>query len=243
MNKILYEHTADVHNTRAAEIVVPILFQYMKPKSVLDIGCGIGTWLRVFKDQGVSDILGVDGSYVNRVMLQIEEANFLAHDLREPLDLKKEYELVVSLEVAEHLPESVAETFVESLVRHGKVILFSAAIPGQGGQNHLNEQWPSYWQEKFLKHGYHYYDLIRPQIWSNEKVERWYKQNIFVLFHESIRPPFSIFQGDNLLHPEYWSEIENIRKALDDWMSGNVGVANAFKALVLAVCRKIKKLH
>ena len=98
-----------------------------------------------------------------------------------PFDLKRKFDLVISLEVAEHLHESSAAGFISSLVKHGDTIIFSAAIPGQGGQNHLNEQWMKYWIDLFAVHGYAVYDLIRPRIWDIEEVEYWYKQNMIVI--------------------------------------------------------------
>lgn len=238
----LYEHTEDVHNTRAAELIVPILLQYLKPKSILDIGCGIGTWLKVFNDYGISDFIGVDGGYVDRAILKIERNKFLAYDLCAPLKLNRQFDLVVSLEVGEHLPESSADILVETLVKHGKVILFSAAIPGQGGQNHINEQWPIYWQKKFKAFGFEYYDLIRPAVWNNPKVEKWYKQNTFLLFHESMKVEYPPFKGENLIHPDFWNEVGILRGMLNNWDKGGVGVENSFKTFVLAVKKKLKKM-
>lgn len=241
-SKPLYIHTEDVHNTKAAEVVVPIVLELLSVNSVLDIGCGIGTWLKVFKECGIKDLLGVDGDYVNRTQLQIDQNNFLSHDLTQTLSLEKDFDLVVSLEVAEHLPEEAADLFVESIVKHGKAILFSAAIPGQGGQNHLNEQWPSYWQAKFLKHGYRYYDPIRPLIWNNKDVEVWYRQNMFLLLHESVENSFVPFSGVNLIHPDFWLEVENLRNQLNFWNNGDVGVANSWRSFNAALIKKIKKI-
>jgi glycosyltransferase involved in cell wall biosynthesis len=69
---------------------------------------------------------------------------------------------------------------VDSLVRHASVVLFSAAIPDQGGTAHLNEQWPSYWAELFARRGYQAYDAIRPAVWDDQQVAWWYRQNILV---------------------------------------------------------------
>lgn len=178
---ISYHHTEDVYNMAAPREVVPIIMELIKPKSVLDVGCGTGTWLKAFEEAGVEHYYGLDGHYVKESQLQIPHKKFIVTDFSKQWAINEEFDLVVSLEVAEHLPESSADTFVKSLTLHGDVILFSAAIPGQGGQGHLNEQWPEYWQQKFGAHGFYFHDIIRPLIWDNEKVNWWYRQNIFLV--------------------------------------------------------------
>ena len=84
-------------------------------------------------------------------------------DLTHPLQLDRQFDLVLSLEVAEHIPAGRAATFIDSLVRHGDAILFSAAIPRQGGEQHINCQWPSWWAELFTQRGYQTFDLVRPR--------------------------------------------------------------------------------
>ena len=128
----------------SARQIVPIVLHLIRPKKVVDVGCGLGTWLSVFAEAGITDYLGVDGSYVPADMLLIPRDRFLAHDLTQPLQLPDRYDLAVSLEVAEHLPASCAEAFVESLTNLAPVVFFSAAVPFQGGTTHVNEQWPEY---------------------------------------------------------------------------------------------------
>lgn len=125
---------------RSAKVIVPLVLELIQPRSVIDVGCGVGAWLSVFKECGVRDIMGVDGDYIDKKMLQIPQERFLSFDLREPLRMDRQFDLVVSFEVAEHLPSECAERFVDSLVRLGPAILFSAAIPFQGGAHHMNEQ-------------------------------------------------------------------------------------------------------
>lgn len=162
----------------SAEEVVPLILQMIHLKSVVDVGCGAGTWLSVFKKHGVGDVCGVDGEYVDRGLLQISQEQFFPFDLKKPLKLNRRFDLVVSLEVAEHLPSECAEIFVNSLVSLAPVVLFSAAAPFQGGTSHVNEQWPEYWQKYFEKHGYVVIDALRGKIWKNEKIQYWYRQNI-----------------------------------------------------------------
>jgi SAM-dependent methyltransferase len=160
--------------------VVPELLTLIQPASVIDVGCGLGTWLAAFERAGVRDVLGVDGDYVPRAALEIPRERFVAHDLRRPLRLGRTFDLVVSLEVAEHLPSECATTFVDTLIGLGSAVLFSAAIPFQGGESHVNEQWPDYWARLFERRGFVAVDCLRRKIWQHPEVAWWYAQNILL---------------------------------------------------------------
>jgi SAM-dependent methyltransferase len=165
---------------RSAEVFAPLVIGLVNPSSVVDVGCGVGTWLSVFKTLGVTEILGLDGDYVDQSQLEIDKSVFLAADLTRPFQVDRQFDLVVSLEVAEHLPKQCASRFVESLIRLGPIVLFSAAIPHQGGTRHINEQWPEYWVNHFSDHGYEAIDCIRRRVWNDDRVEWWYAQNTFL---------------------------------------------------------------
>lgn len=157
---------------------MPLILELFQPASVIDVGCGVGAWLAVFRGHGVMDVLGVDGDHVPRKMLQITEEQFLALDLRSPLRLDRRFDLAICLEVAEHLPPECAAVLVGSLAALAPVVVFSAAIPSQGGDDHVNEQWPAYWVERFSDVGYAAVDCLRRRVWQNESVEWWYAQNL-----------------------------------------------------------------
>ncbi|MDB5120191.1 MAG: hypothetical protein JWN56_1409 [Sphingobacteriales bacterium] len=180
MTSINYLHQEHIHNTKSANVVLPYIFNLIKPTNVIDIGCGTGSWLSVAKQLGAANVLGVDGIFTGTNMLCIEESEFKEHDLRSPLNLTTHYDLAICLEVAEHLPEIAADNLIDVLTAHSDIILFSAAIPGQGGQFHVNEQWPEYWQRKFAEKGYITFDILRNRFWNNEDVDWWYKQNMFI---------------------------------------------------------------
>jgi SAM-dependent methyltransferase len=182
--KEFYKWQQNGSRLSAAE-TIPFVLDLIQPKSVVDVGCGVGTWLSVFKENGIQECLGIDGNYVDPNMLMIAPTEFLAHDLKEPIRLGKDFDLVVSLEVAEHLPHECAETFIESLTRLGNAILFSAAIPHQGGSGHINEQWPEYWIERFCQKGYIAIDCLRHRLWNINSVEAWYAQNIFIFVKQT----------------------------------------------------------
>ena len=164
----------------SANEIYPHVFKDIPINSVLDVGCGQGAWLSVWKNFGVSDITGIDGSYVDCDNLLIDEKDFISHDLSNEFNLNRRFDIVQSLEVAEHLPEKSARGFVDSLVRHGDLIIFSAAPKGQGGDHHVNEQNYDYWRILFASHGYKPIDYLRPLIAGNKKIEPWYRYNIFI---------------------------------------------------------------
>ena len=130
----------------SARVVLPILFEYYKPKSVVDVGCGRGPWLKAAAECGVQDLLGVDGDYVERdTLLILVELQHLHLNLGERINILRRFDLAISVEVAEHLPFYRAETFVADLVGLSDLVLFSAALPYQGGTEHINEQWLEFW--------------------------------------------------------------------------------------------------
>jgi SAM-dependent methyltransferase len=167
-------------SSRSAEVIIGRLSSLISFRSVIDVGCGVGTWLRAVQIHGVSDILGIDGDYVDRAALEIPGDRFLARDLRMPIKLDRQFDLAISLEVAEHLPPECACDFVASLAGLAPLILFSAAIPFQGGTHHVNEQWPHYWATLFKDQGYLSVDCIRRHVWDDPSVDWWYSQNVFV---------------------------------------------------------------
>jgi SAM-dependent methyltransferase len=171
---------------QSAEVVVPIVLQLHSVRSVVDIGCGDGSWLSVFRKLGVDDILGIDGEYVDRALLQIPQDRFRPFDLAKPLCLERTFDLAVSLEVAEHLPPESASVFVESLSGAAPAVLFSAAIPYQRGDHHINEQWPDKWANLFQQHGYVPVDCVRPRVWQNDAVEHWYAQNTLLFVRKDL---------------------------------------------------------
>jgi methyltransferase family protein len=226
----------------SAKVVVPLVCDIMAPASVIDLGCGAGSWLAEFARRGVRDYLGVDGEYVPAELLQIPSNRFLAHDLRQPIELGRRYDMAMSLEVAEHLPAEAGDTLVQSLTALSDVVLFSAAVPGQGGTDHINEQWPTYWFQRFAARGFLSFDLLRPMIWNDSRVSWWYRQNLILYTRRervsSLRirnvaaetPPLS------LVHPvRYQGLLKNQSRA------GTLSLRQLLSALPAALVRAIQK--
>jgi hypothetical protein len=165
---------------RSARQVAPLVLQWLAPRHAVDVGRGRGAWLAAFHECGVKDICGVDGDYLDRATLAMPAECFAAHDLTQPLHLGRTFDLVICVEVAEHLPAACADEFVALLTRLGPAVLFSAAAPFQGGRHHLNEQWPAYWAERFAAWDFVPVDCLRRRLWANPEVDWWYAQNLFL---------------------------------------------------------------
>jgi cyclopropane fatty-acyl-phospholipid synthase-like methyltransferase len=208
-----YEKTIHSANT-----ILSIVLEHIPAvHSAVDIGCGVGTWLSVLQKKGVKDIQGLDGSWVDQDLLAIPRDCFKQIDLsKSVIKLPQRYDLAISLEVAEHLPSDRAKEFVSSLTALSDYVLFSAAIPFQGGINHVNEQWQHYWVELFDVMDYVVHDFIRPKIWNDNQIPYWYRQNILLFSKQkkSKDSPHDSVGFDtwsmplDLVHPDLYLKID-----------------------------------
>lgn len=180
----------DVVSTKAKESAQLVLPECLKAlptiNSAIDFGCGQGMWLQVIQSLGVKDVRGLDGSWIDRSKLYINSDAFQVVDFESDIRVGREYDLAISLEVAEHISKESAQRFIRSLTSTADFVLFSAAIPLQGGTKHINEQWPAYWSEHFKAEGFLPVDCIRPKVWNKPDVAWFYKQNI-ILYVKSER--------------------------------------------------------
>jgi SAM-dependent methyltransferase len=212
-----FHETLKQGSRRSAKEIVPLILELIQPKSVVDVGCGLGSWLSVFKDFGIEECVGIDGDYVNTDRLEISQEEFQPFALDTPLKLDRTFDLVVSLEVAEHLPAESARMFIASLTDLGSVVLFSAAIPLQGGTNHINEQWPDYWALLFQERDYLAIDCLRKKIWNNKNVEPWYAQNILVFVRRDCIGHYPLLEKE-LKHTNN-SELAVIHPKINEYRS------------------------
>jgi SAM-dependent methyltransferase len=253
---IKYVHDEIHHNLEGPSIIVPIIMDMINPKSVVDVGCGIGTFLNIFKKNGVQEVLGLDGGWTDRKLLSkyISLEEFQEANLEKLLEINKKYDVAICLEVAEHLSLASADTTIENLTNLSDYVVFSAAFPGQGGQNHLNEQWPTYWKSKFNKMGYEVWDIFRPLLWDIEAVPDWYKQNMFLAIRRGKENDLvSNIQKRkyepilNYVHPNYFSSLLNksnqseiYEKKYNDILKGKSDTVTYAKIIAKFILRKIK---
>ena len=139
-----------------------LIRRYGDPRSVVDIGCGDGRLLAAIHalDPSLS-VLGIDSSAAALTRAQRAGLPVERHDLSfwrpgETRRLKARtacFDLAISLETAEHLPPWGGRRLV-TLLTQGRVAVFSAAHPGQGGTWHINERPFDYWRGLFRSRGF-----------------------------------------------------------------------------------------
>jgi hypothetical protein len=171
---------------------------------VIDVGCGTGAWLAAFRHAGVETITGFDGDYVDRHLLQIPYDRFIPIDLEEGISHARRYDLAICLEVAEHLSPERGPSLIDDLTRLAPAVLFSAAVPFQGGMDHHNEQWQDYWAGLFVDCGFRVCDCIRARVWDDPRVDPWYAQNTLIYHDASVQVADTIGMPLRVVHPNLW---------------------------------------
>lgn len=230
----------------SAKVIVPLICKVTHPKSVIDIGCGVGVWLSEFRRNGVPVVNGVDGPWVLNESLLIEKENIEIYDFeddkRSVQSIKsKRYDLAVCLEMAEHVSANRADYIIKTLTQAADVIYFSGATPYSGGMHHINEQWQSYWISKFEHEGYIMVDYIRPKIWNNRNVCYFYAEESFLFVKKEKIEDFPELKQEirdnvicNLVHPIHFKD--QIIKPTHNWDY----LFSMQKRLFLAYIKKIK---
>jgi SAM-dependent methyltransferase len=168
----------------SSHVIVNTILRDIKPRSVVDIGCGTGVMLEVFRDNGCK-IFGLERSSAALSICRSRKLDVKEFDLEDSkLQVDGTFDLVLSMEVAEHLPQKVDENYVRLLTELAPTVVFTAAPPGQGGTDHINEQPPEYWEAKFERYGFIKNQLLTRK-WQKEwnesgVVSRWYFSNLMV---------------------------------------------------------------
>jgi hypothetical protein len=211
----LTQQEAATHHS--ATQVLKMFREFAQPNSMLDVGCGLGIWLKVAQEIGISDVLGVEGPWIESALLNVPTELIKRLDLEKPVSLGRRFDVVVCSEVGEHLSPASAGVLIDSLVGHSDYILYSAAIPFQGGHHHVNEQFLPYWVNHFARHDYVLLDVFRARIWDDPKILWWLKQNL-VLFakrstaeaNPALRDQIGVKRPVSIVHPDiYFSRLQS----------------------------------
>jgi cyclopropane fatty-acyl-phospholipid synthase-like methyltransferase len=192
----------------SAKVIVPMLLDKYSIDSVIDFGCGDGQFVEEFLRSGLKEVIGIEGDWIRNVVDWQQMPWLKIANLQNVQDFERKFDLAVCLEVAEHLESTYAVNLIESLTNASDLVLFSAAIPGQGGTNHINLKYPDYWAELFFQRGFTLAWDPRTILWKNRLVAPWYKQNCLV-FAKSTSNAFQKIEPVVFRHPEIFPELQS----------------------------------
>jgi len=241
---IKHKHSPQIHTVTGPAAALPLLLSDERQSSLLDVGCGTGTWLKAAIEFGIFDVYGVDGVEIppNELHIPIEKIQQL--DLTRPWNLHKRFDVALCLEVAEHLNGTSAPILIDALIKHADRIYFSAACPGQSGQHHVNCQWPAYWQKLFNDRGYVCSDSARWRIWEDTRIEAWYRQNMFVARRDAAAAGHEP-RIKEIVHPEMLSlvlpETERFESHVKRIEDGHMELMWYLKTPMFAFSKKFKR--
>jgi len=162
------------------EVLLKAVHDLAPIESVVDFGTGRGSWLKAALELGISDVRGYDIPEIPVEQRQFPAEKFIAADLGQPVDIERRFDLAISTEVAEHLPKEHAATFIANVSGASDLVLFSAAIPYQGGAGHVNENWVEYWAKLFAAQGFECFDILRLPFWNEPRIRSYYRQNLLL---------------------------------------------------------------
>lgn len=242
----VFHYDPTIYRETDAQVVLPVFFSFFKPHVIVDIGCGRGTWLKEAVKLGVKEIIGIDEGPFHPETSVLHQQQYMQADLSIPLSASIRADCCFCLEVAEHLPEKHANTLLDTLTGIADMVLFSAAIPGQGGDGHLNEQWPAYWQLKFAERGFNAYDIIRPVIWNHPEIHFWYQQNIMVYAKENgqLKDIPATGTVTAMVHPQlYLNKCNELTLAVEQYKKivWNPSPANGFRLFAKSLLQWVKR--
>jgi len=170
----------------SATRILTMLRRYVSPTSLLDVGCGLGIWLKAAMDLGITDVMGIEGPWIAKAKVAVPSGLIKIFDLEHPVSLGRRFDVVICTEVAEHLSANAAAGLIDTLVAHGDYIPFSAAVPLQGGHGHVNEHFLNYWIKNFARHDYAVLDVFRAEIWLDRSILWWLPQNLVLFVRRSV---------------------------------------------------------
>jgi hypothetical protein len=224
-------------------ILQQVLSLWPEIHSAIDFGCGVGTWLETLGQlTELTNYRGYDGSWIDKKHLRIPVELFDEIDFENAITVTASYDLAISLEVAEHIEEKHADFLIDNLASSSDLVLFSAAVPGQRGRGHVNEQWPVYWSQKFEERGFICYDCIRRSIWNEARIPYWYRQNLLVFVNGKRHDlqPAAIEPCEPLafIHPEM---LDTRLKDFEEKLLRNYSLRGSLRQLRTSIFKKLRR--
>jgi hypothetical protein len=202
---------------KSSKDLLEIVLGFAKSSSIVDLGAGNGDWAMSAAALGVERLVRIDGAWVPEDIRNEGAGSFIACDLEGQLPDLGDFDMAMCLEVLEHVSPQAGKRAVDWLCARAPVVLFSAAIPGQGGTRHVNEQWQSHWAGEFDRHGFGAWDVIRPAVWHRDDIPFWYRQNMLLYVDRQRAPDYGLAPEAeatllDVVHPELLAREEGKAK-------------------------------
>ena len=172
------ENNFDRHSVD--DILCNSLIEFFKDnyiESIIDIGCGTGYYTK-----RLNTFFDCDGYDGNPYTEELTEGVCKVLDFSKPITFDRDYEAVLCLEVAEHIPKEFESIFLNNIFKiKPEIIVMSWAIPNQGGDGHVNEQPNNYVIDVMNQNGYFYNE--RESLKMREVCKLWWLKNTLLIFH------------------------------------------------------------
>lgn len=158
---------------------VSFLNENVEFESFADLGCGSGAFCAPF--QATKDVLGVDFSVGAEKFNYLDPKNYLSADLSKPLNLNRTYDLVMSLEVWEHLLPECEQGYLDNIFAlKPKTLIISCAPPGQWGRHHYTPRTGEEVVKIVSSRGYSLNQGLTEKFRTIKKLAGFYKKNTHV---------------------------------------------------------------
>lgn len=196
-----FAHTS--RNLNSARLIIKEVLPFLTGvDSILDLGCGMGTWTKSLEELGFSNILMVDHPSLPVTDLVNEnKGSFTGVDLESGFPPANHFDLIMCIEVLEHFHEKRAIDIFNYITKHTDLVLFSAAIPGQSGEGHINCRRHNYWHKQFAAQGFHFFDGFKTSILNDDSINYWLRQNMFIYYTD--RQQFRFDGLQNITNNEF----------------------------------------
>lgn len=198
-----FKSLAEISYKSAAKIVPHIINKIGIPTKVVDLGGGVGGWCRAFLDNGTSKVICIDHPSTPSNLLVIDQNDFIKCDFEKNIPDFIKCDLAISIEFAEHISSKKSDSIIDFLVQSAPIIVFSAAIPNQGGVNHINEQRHNFWANKFAERNFECLDIIRNDIIFDSDIEYYLRQNVFLFVDKNSNKYIELAKYEKLIPNEF----------------------------------------
>ncbi len=174
----------DLTSAASADAIAAFVVRRFQPRSAVDVGCGTGALLAALARAGVSSTVGLERAEAGLAICRARGLHVQRLDLEcEEYAAATRFDVAICLEVAEHLPPTAGDKLVFLLCAAGRVVVFTAATPGQGGTDHVNEQPHEYWVDRFRRCGFaldaRQTEAVRAE-WKAAGTADWYQRNALI---------------------------------------------------------------